>query len=149
MPRRRAMCDAQDARSIRGANNVPPEPLARSSVTNPFTIDGFVPRVVGTPPSGTLLPRLGPSDRRLRHRRLRDRRLRHRRLCHRGRTGVDSLTPSERGVAEMAAEGRRNVEIAQALLVTRRTVEGHLAAADRKLDIGSRRQLPEVLARSG
>ena len=38
-------------------------------------------------------------------------------------SGVESLTPSERRVAEMAAEGPTNREIAQALFVTQRTVE--------------------------
>jgi ATP/maltotriose-dependent transcriptional regulator MalT len=57
-------------------------------------------------------------------------------------TGVDSLTPSERRVAEMAAEGSSNKEIAQALFVTLRTVEGHLSETYRKLGVESRRQLP-------
>ena len=41
-------------------------------------------------------------------------------------SGVESLTPSERRVAELAAEGPTNREIAQALFVTQRTVEVHL-----------------------
>jgi DNA-binding CsgD family transcriptional regulator len=41
-------------------------------------------------------------------------------------SGVESLTPSERRVAEMAAQGPSNREIAQALFVTQRTVEVHL-----------------------
>lgn len=45
------------------------------------------------------------------------------------RTGVDELTPSERRVCEMAAGGLSNPEIAQALFVTRATVESHLHAA--------------------
>ena len=64
------------------------------------------------------------------------------------RTGVDSLTPSERRVAELAATGSTNREIAQALFVTEKTVETHLGRAFRKLDISSRRQLPDVLARA-
>jgi tetratricopeptide (TPR) repeat protein len=40
--------------------------------------------------------------------------------------GVESLTPSEHRVAEMAAEGLMNREIAQALFVTPKTVEVHL-----------------------
>ena len=61
-------------------------------------------------------------------------------------TGVDSLTPSERRVAEMAGQGMTNKDIAQALFVTLRTVEMHLSNAYGKLEIRSRRQLPKVLA---
>ncbi|HEU4737618.1 MAG TPA: AAA family ATPase [Solirubrobacterales bacterium] len=59
--------------------------------------------------------------------------------------GVESLTPSERRVAELAAAGMTNRQIAQSLFVTVKTVEAHLSAAYDKLDIGSRRQLPEAL----
>jgi DNA-binding NarL/FixJ family response regulator len=61
-------------------------------------------------------------------------------------TGVDSLTPSERRVAGLAAAGSTNREIAQTLFVTEKTVETHLGRTFRKLDISSRRQLPDVLA---
>src|SRR5207248_7777288 len=64
------------------------------------------------------------------------------------RTGTDSLTPSERRVVELAAEGGTNREIAQTLFVTEKTVETHLGRAFRKLDVTSRRQLPDVLARA-
>ncbi len=60
-------------------------------------------------------------------------------------SGVASLTPSELRVAEMAAEGMKNKEIAQALFVTLRTVEMHLTNAYGKLEISSRDQLPEAL----
>lgn len=63
-------------------------------------------------------------------------------------SGVDSLTPSERRIAAMAAEGLSNREIAQALFVTLRTVEMHLSNAFRKLDVSSRTQLPAALASS-
>jgi ATP/maltotriose-dependent transcriptional regulator MalT len=43
-----------------------------------------------------------------------------RRLRRRALTGVESLTPSERRVSSMAAEGQTNREIAQALFVTPR-----------------------------
>ncbi len=62
------------------------------------------------------------------------------------RAGADSLTPSERRVAELAATGGTNREIAQTLFVTEKTVETHLGRSFRKLDISSRRQLPDVLA---
>jgi DNA-binding CsgD family transcriptional regulator len=60
-------------------------------------------------------------------------------------SGVESLTPSERRVAEMAAQGPSNREIAQALFVTQRTVEVHLTSVYRKLDISSRSQLAAAL----
>jgi DNA-binding CsgD family transcriptional regulator len=60
-------------------------------------------------------------------------------------SGLDSLTPSERRIAELAAGGASNPEIAQALFVTVKTVEMHLGNAYRKLDIRSRRQLAPLL----
>ncbi|HEY8581590.1 MAG TPA: helix-turn-helix transcriptional regulator, partial [Capillimicrobium sp.] len=59
--------------------------------------------------------------------------------------GVEALTPSERRVAELAADGRTNREIAQALFVTVKTVETHLAHAYRKLDVRGRRDLAPLL----
>ncbi|MBV9193239.1 MAG: AAA family ATPase [Solirubrobacterales bacterium] len=61
-------------------------------------------------------------------------------------TGLDSLTPSERRVAQLAAAGLPNREIAQHLFITARTVEGHLTHTYQKLDITSREQLPDALA---
>jgi DNA-binding CsgD family transcriptional regulator len=61
------------------------------------------------------------------------------------RPGPDSLTASERRVAELAANGATNREIAQTLFVTEKTIETHLGRAFRKLEITSRRQLPDVL----
>ena len=61
------------------------------------------------------------------------------------RTGVDSLTPSERRVAQMAADGQTNREIAQTLFVTPKTVEMHLSNVYRKLEITARSQLPRAL----
>src|SRR5204862_936957 len=60
-------------------------------------------------------------------------------------SGADSLTPSERRVAEMAAENMTNKDIAQALFVTTKTVEVHLSNVYRKLGIGSRAQLGDAL----
>jgi DNA-binding CsgD family transcriptional regulator len=59
----------------------------------------------------------------------------------------DRLTPSEQRIAEMAATGSTNSQIAQALFVTVKTVESHLAGAYRKLEISSRRDLPAALAK--
>jgi DNA-binding NarL/FixJ family response regulator len=61
------------------------------------------------------------------------------------RTGVEALTPSELRVVRLAAEGRTNREIAHALYVTLKTVEGHLARAYGKLEITSRAALAQAL----
>jgi DNA-binding CsgD family transcriptional regulator len=60
--------------------------------------------------------------------------------------GAASLTPSERRIAERAAAGASNPEIAQALFVTVKTVEMHLSNAYRKLEISGRRELARALA---
>jgi DNA-binding NarL/FixJ family response regulator len=62
------------------------------------------------------------------------------------RSGPGALTPSERRVAELAAGGRTNKEIAQTLYITLKTVEVHLSSSYRKLGIGSRRDLAEALS---
>jgi DNA-binding NarL/FixJ family response regulator len=56
------------------------------------------------------------------------------------------LTPAERRVAELAAQGLANKEIAQALVVTVSTVEFHLSRTYAKLGIRSRAQLAGRLA---
>ena len=61
-------------------------------------------------------------------------------------TGPASLTASELRVARLAAKGHSNPEIAQALFVTRRTVEVHLTHVYRKLGIDSRGALVSVLS---
>jgi DNA-binding CsgD family transcriptional regulator len=61
-------------------------------------------------------------------------------------TGVASLTPSERRIAERAAAGASNPEIAQALFVTTKTVEMHLSRVYRKLDVQGRGDLAALLA---
>jgi len=60
-------------------------------------------------------------------------------------TGLESLTPSERRVAEMAADDMTNKDIAQTLFVTPKTVEVHLSSVYRKLEISSRGQLSDTL----
>jgi DNA-binding NarL/FixJ family response regulator len=60
-------------------------------------------------------------------------------------TGTGALTPSERRIAELAAAGQQNREIAEALFVTMATVEFHLRNAYRKLGISSRTQLAGAL----
>jgi DNA-binding CsgD family transcriptional regulator len=60
-------------------------------------------------------------------------------------TGLDALTASELRVAQLAADGLTNREIAQALYITARTVEGHLTNVFRKLDVKARNHLPAAL----
>lgn len=62
-------------------------------------------------------------------------------------SGVESLTPSELRIAEMAADGMTNREIAQALTVTAKTVETHLRHVFQKLDVANRTELPAALRR--
>jgi DNA-binding CsgD family transcriptional regulator/tetratricopeptide (TPR) repeat protein len=64
------------------------------------------------------------------------------------RTGVAALTPRERRVSALATEGKRNQEIANILFVTVKTVEWHLSQVYRKLDITSREELRDALART-
>lgn len=59
------------------------------------------------------------------------------------------LTPSERRVADLAAAGATNKEIATALTVSVHTVEAHLSHAFLKLGLTRRGQLAGVLAGAG
>jgi DNA-binding CsgD family transcriptional regulator len=61
-------------------------------------------------------------------------------------TGLEALTASERRIAELAALGHSNSEIAQTLFITIRTVEGHLTHVFQKLDVTTRTALPAALA---
>jgi DNA-binding CsgD family transcriptional regulator len=58
----------------------------------------------------------------------------------RGPGADDELTPSERRIAELAAAGASNREIAASLFLSVRTVETHLTSAYRRLGISSRRE---------
>ncbi|MFF0161574.1 AAA family ATPase [Streptomyces sp. NPDC005263] len=60
-------------------------------------------------------------------------------------TGSRSLTGSESRIAELAADGRTNTEIADVLHIARRTVETHLTSTYRKLGIRSRAELRTAL----
>jgi ATP/maltotriose-dependent transcriptional regulator MalT len=60
-------------------------------------------------------------------------------------SGAGALTPSERRIAELAATGQQNREIAESLFVTTATVEFHLRNSYRKLGIASRTQLSAAL----
>jgi DNA-binding CsgD family transcriptional regulator len=56
------------------------------------------------------------------------------------------LTPVERRVAELVASGRTNREVAVALFLSTRTVEGHLSRVYGKLGVRSRVELTRKLA---
>jgi DNA-binding NarL/FixJ family response regulator len=63
------------------------------------------------------------------------------------RRAPSQLTPTERRVAELAATGLSNPEIATRLYLSRKTVEANLGRVYRKLGISSRAQLGRVLDR--
>ena len=58
-----------------------------------------------------------------------------------GRTRTEGLTPAERRVAALVAEGRTNREVAAALFLGERTVETHLSHVYAKLGVRSRAEL--------
>jgi DNA-binding CsgD family transcriptional regulator len=60
-------------------------------------------------------------------------------------SGADALTPAERRVCELAAMGKSNPAIAQALFVSLRTVETHLTRSYAKLGIPGREQLADAI----
>src|SRR6185312_4834050 len=63
-------------------------------------------------------------------------------------SATGALTASERRVAELVAQGRKNREIAAELVVTPRTVEAHLTRIYAKLGVRSRAELASRLASS-
>ena len=68
--------------------------------------------------------------------------------CHRAVYGFkdqDSLTASELRIAEMAASGLSNQQVAEALFVTSKTVENHLGRVYQKLGIHSRDEIADAL----
>ena len=60
-------------------------------------------------------------------------------------SGADALTPTERRVATLAADGLTNRAVARALFVSEKTVETHLGAVYRKLGVSARSQLAGAL----
>ncbi|RDI64128.1 LuxR family transcriptional regulator [Nocardia pseudobrasiliensis] len=59
---------------------------------------------------------------------------------------VETLSPAERRVAELAALGKRNRDIAESLAITTSTVEQHLTRVYRKLSVARRGDLQFVLS---
>ena len=61
--------------------------------------------------------------------------------------GWDSLTPAERNVVRLVADGLSNAEIGERLFISRRTVERHLANVFTKTGMTSRAQVAAETAR--
>jgi NarL family two-component system response regulator LiaR len=61
----------------------------------------------------------------------------------------DQLTDRERDVLKLMAEGHTNQEIADILVISRKTVEGHKANLMAKLDIHNRTELVKYALRKG
>jgi DNA-binding CsgD family transcriptional regulator len=58
-----------------------------------------------------------------------------------------ALTPAEERVSALVAEGKTNREVAAALFLSDRTVEGHLSRIYVKLGVRSRAELTAMLAK--
>jgi len=63
--------------------------------------------------------------------------------------GWDGLTPTERSIALVIAEGFTNREAAARLYLSRHTVDYHLRQIFRKLDVGSRVELTRLVVAQG
>ncbi len=63
--------------------------------------------------------------------------------------GTGALTPTERRVAELVAEGRTNREVADLLFLSAKTVAAHLTSAYAKLGVRSRTELAHSLRDTG
>ena len=121
----RALCDLGSAQRRRGERRAAREPLREAAE---------LARACGAEPLATRaheeLLASGARPRRERH------------------SGPDALTPSELRVAELAAAGQTNREIAQALFVTAKTVGTHLGHIYDKLGLAgpqARERLPGAL----
>jgi two-component system response regulator NreC len=65
------------------------------------------------------------------------------------RESYDGLTPREREVLKLIAEGHSNRDIAERLVISVNTVEVHRARLMRKLDLHKRAELVKYAIRSG
>ncbi len=63
-------------------------------------------------------------------------------------TGWESLTRSERGVADLVAEGLTNREIGRRLFISPHTVNSHLRHTFQKLDVPTRAALAAAVSRA-
>lgn len=72
------------------------------------------------------------------------------RTAHRrATTGWEALTPAERGVAALVAEGMSNPEVAARLFVSRRTAEVHVAHVMQKLQVRRRHEIAREMPQPG
>ena len=61
------------------------------------------------------------------------------------RRGETTLTAREREIAGLIGAGKTNRQVAEALVISERTVETHVAAVFAKLGIANRRELAALL----
>jgi DNA-binding CsgD family transcriptional regulator len=67
----------------------------------------------------------------------------------RPQAGWECLSPTETEVVKLVAEGLSNPQIAERMLISRKTVTTHLTHVFAKLGVGSRSELSAVAARRG
>jgi DNA-binding CsgD family transcriptional regulator len=63
--------------------------------------------------------------------------------------GLDMLTPREREVAALVAEGRTNRQIGAQLHLSEKTIEKHVSSAIAKLGVSSRTEIARLVGREG